>query len=207
MKQETCQNRLPIRQNILASTACQNRQNARILALAAVKLVASGFNSGAFWQVNVQHMVSKAVETGSDGRKQTVNPDPPGRREQAGLEVDQGERMETAKQNPGPAPLRLMDAPTASAGADALAVAQQSKPGVLDALALLPDKALLTSEALALAIGVDRRTIRRMVQRFELPPGVMFGRSKCWQAGAVLRWFEGRAERAQRQVQRLADKA
>ncbi len=79
-------------------------------------------------------------------------------------------------------------------------------PGVLDALAMLPDKTLLTENALASALGVSKRTVRRMVARFELPPAVRFGGRSCWQSGAVLRWFEARADRAARQAGRAASK-
>lgn len=71
-------------------------------------------------------------------------------------------------------------------------------------LAEMPDKALIDETALAAALNVDKRTIRRMVARFELPPGVTFGGRKTWQAGAVLRWFEARAEQAARQAKRAS---
>lgn len=85
------------------------------------------------------------------------------------------------------------------------AASAQDAPGVLAALARLPDKALLTEDALARALDVSKRTVRRMVARFELPPAVRLGGKSTWQAGAVLRWFEARAERAARQAQRAAE--
>lgn len=93
--------------------------------------------------------------------------------------------------------------------APAVDTAQQlvpQTPGVLDALARLPEKTLLTEDALARALGISKRTIRRMVGRFELPPAVRFGGRSTWQSGAVLRWFEARADRAARQAERAAGK-
>ena len=95
---------------------------------------------------------------------------------------------------------------TAGIGSAGLETLRPQAPGVLDALARLPDKTLLTESALARALSVSKRTIRRMVSRFELPPAVRFGGRSCWQAGAVLRWFEARAERLARQAERAADK-
>ena len=76
------------------------------------------------------------------------------------------------------------------------------KGRVVTGLADLPEKALIDETALAAALNVDKRTVRRMVARFELPPGIMFGGRKCWQAGTVLRWFEARADQAARQAKR-----
>lgn len=83
---------------------------------------------------------------------------------------------------------------------------RQQPSGVLDSLARMPEKTLLTEDALARALGVSKRTVRRMVARFELPPAVRFGGRSTWQAGAVLRWFEARADRAAREAQRAASK-
>lgn len=67
---------------------------------------------------------------------------------------------------------------------------------VISSLADLPERAILDETALADALGVKTRTIRRMVQRGELPPGILFAGRATWQAGAILRWFEARAEKA-----------
>ena len=50
---------------------------------------------------------------------------------------------------------------------------------IITELATLPDKALLDERALAEALGVTKRTIRRQVGRYELPPPVkLAGRSE-----------------------------
>ena len=79
---------------------------------------------------------------------------------------------------------------------------------VLPELAELPAGALLDESALAAALGVTARSIRRAVRRGELPPGVLLGGRKQWIAGRVLTWLEARAakaeEAAEREAQRLA---
>ena len=82
----------------------------------------------------------------------------------------------------------------------------ETKGRVCTGLATLPAQTLLDETALADALGTCKRTIRRMVSRYELPPAVRFGGRSTWQAGAVLRWFEGRAERAAQHAERMAKK-
>lgn len=73
-------------------------------------------------------------------------------------------------------------------------------------LAELPAQALLDESALARELSVTKRTVRRMVGRFELPPPVSFAGRSMWQAGRVIAWFEERAERVARNAQREARK-
>lgn len=75
---------------------------------------------------------------------------------------------------------------------------------ILIRLAELPEQAILDEAALAGSLGVTMRTIRRMVGRYELPPPIRFGGRSSWQAGAVLRWFAERAEKAARDAERRA---
>ena len=83
-------------------------------------------------------------------------------------------------------------------------VEPSGKGVVVTALAEMPDKALLDETALAQALGVSKRTIRRMVGRFELPPPVKFAGRSMWQAGKVLAYFEEAAERVSREAERRA---
>ena len=69
-------------------------------------------------------------------------------------------------------------------------------------LAELPAQTLLDEHALAEAIGVTARTIRRMARRGELPPGVPFGGRTTWIVGQVLAHVEERAKRAAQTVER-----
>ena len=61
-------------------------------------------------------------------------------------------------------------------------------------LARLPREALLDQRSLAEALRVSPRTLRRMVTRFEVPPGVKLGARRIWIAGKVLEYLERRAE-------------
>lgn len=75
---------------------------------------------------------------------------------------------------------------------------------VISALAELPERAIVDERALADALQVSKRTVRRMVSRGELPPPVRFGGRAMWQVQAVLTWFEARAARASREAERAA---
>src|SRR5207249_10021577 len=77
---------------------------------------------------------------------------------------------------------------------------------IITTLAELPDRTLLDETALAEALGVTKRTIRRMVGRFELPPPVRFAGRSTWQVGRVVVWFEARADRRAREAERQARK-
>ena len=67
-------------------------------------------------------------------------------------------------------------------------------PGlIIDALAKLPEKAMLDETALAEMFHVTPRTIRRMVQRFELPPPIRLAGRSIWLAGKVLAHIEAAA--------------
>ena len=79
-------------------------------------------------------------------------------------------------------------------------------PGVvITKLADLPERAMLDETALADALGITKRTVRRMVGRYELPPPIRFGGRATWQAGAILKWFEARAEKAFRAAEQRAE--
>ena len=73
---------------------------------------------------------------------------------------------------------------------------------VLVRLAELPAQTILDEQALAGCLQITRRTVRRMVRRFELPPPVEFGGRSTWMAGRVLEHVARRAERAARAAER-----
>lgn len=66
---------------------------------------------------------------------------------------------------------------------------------VITSLAELPEGSILDETALASALKVSTRTLRRMVARFEVPPGVKLGGRKVWIAGKVLEYLTVRAEK------------
>lgn len=81
---------------------------------------------------------------------------------------------------------------------------QSGRSRCITALADLPSRTLLDESALAKAIGVTQRTVRRMVRRHELPPPVVFAGRSTWMVKRVLDHFEARAERAARAAEREA---
>ena len=82
--------------------------------------------------------------------------------------------------------------------AESAITAKAKRLTVITALADLPAKALMDETGLADALGVTKRTVRRMVARFELPPSVPFAGRSTWIVERVLRHIEVRAERAAR---------
>jgi len=73
-------------------------------------------------------------------------------------------------------------------------------------LALMPKESILNERALAAALRVTPRTIRRMVTRAELPPGIRFGGKTIWLAGKVLEHISTNLERAAKEAERVTSK-
>lgn len=65
-----------------------------------------------------------------------------------------------------------------------------SKCFLITKLAELPERTLLDETELADVLKVTPRTIRRMVDRFELPPPVPLAGHSVWMAGKVLDYIE-----------------
>jgi predicted DNA-binding transcriptional regulator AlpA len=97
-------------------------------------------------------------------------------------------------------------APFASAGETEPRPAESvNEPArIVTRLAELPGKALLDEQAMADAFGVSKRTVRRMVSRFEIPPPVSLAGKATWVAERVLAHIEGHAERAARKAEQEA---
>ena len=84
---------------------------------------------------------------------------------------------------------------------------ERSEAGVcLVELAALPDAAELDARALAHALGVHEKTLRRMAQRGELPPGIRQAGKTLWLAGKVRAWIAGRAEQAEKKAKGEIDR-
>ena len=77
-------------------------------------------------------------------------------------------------------------------------------PGIMDSLARLPAQSILDEKVLSTALDVTPRTIRRMVRRHELPPGVPFAGKTVWLAGKILSFLEGKLEQAAKEAEREA---
>ena len=110
-------------------------------------------------------------------------------------------------QAPEAGPKDQATAPQAAPASVGQPAAEPEPQGVFDALAKLPDKALVTETALADLLHMGKRTIRRMVSRHELPPPVRFAGHSTWLAGGILEHFQARAERAARDAERLQRKS
>ena len=70
----------------------------------------------------------------------------------------------------------------------------------------MPEKAMLDEGALAAALGLSKRTVRRMVSRNELPPPFRLAGKSTWFSGKVLLHIEARADREARDAERAAKK-
>ena len=60
---------------------------------------------------------------------------------------------------------------------------------------------ILDSKDLAATLGVCQRTLKRMIARHEVPPGVKLGRRTCWDGGRVQAWIDRRAQEAEKQAE------
>ena len=77
-----------------------------------------------------------------------------------------------------------------------------SLAGIVKGLGELPPGAILEEEALARMFGRHAVSIKRAVERGELPPPVrMFGKPR-WTAGAILAHFEARLQTAKREAEK-----
>ena len=82
--------------------------------------------------------------------------------------------------------------------------AQEMPRGIVKDLGELQPGAILEEAALARIFGRHAVSIKRAVERGELPPSVrMFGKP-CWTAGAILAHLEDRLEAAKREAEREA---
>jgi len=75
---------------------------------------------------------------------------------------------------------------------------------VVEDLGRLPDGAILYEADLARIFGRHPATIRRAIQRRELPPGVRLLGRPAWTAGSILTHIEERLDRAKREVEKDA---
>jgi len=73
----------------------------------------------------------------------------------------------------------------------------------ITALTGLPSGTVLDERALAQALKVSTRTVRRMADRGEIPPGVRLGARKVWLSDKVLAFLSERAEQAEISARRI----
>ncbi|HLX62352.1 MAG TPA: hypothetical protein VKX17_13830 [Planctomycetota bacterium] len=110
--------------------------------------------------------------------------------------------MESIRANQTDEPITNIAATEAGKGASP--VVPLELPGIFDRLARLPGQSILDEKALAEAFGVTPRTIRRMVSRHELPPGIPFAGKTVWLANKVLAYLEAKLDRVAADAERRA---
>jgi hypothetical protein len=86
----------------------------------------------------------------------------------------------------------------------------EDDPGVVQAgqfmrgLADVPPGTLLDEQALATSLHLSPRTVRRLVGRGQLPPGVKLGGRRIWVAGRVIDFVMAEADRLAAATRRVA---
>jgi hypothetical protein len=78
--------------------------------------------------------------------------------------------------------------------------------GIIAVLAELPPEALIDEAGLARIFGRCVKSIKRAIQRHELPPGVRLMGRPTWTARAVLDHLNRRLDEAKRDAERLAQR-
>ena len=82
------------------------------------------------------------------------------------------------------------------------APANSSARGILNALTgLLPGSIIITEAALARVLGKHQISIKRAVQRGELPPSVHFCGEPAWTVDSLVRHLEARLEKAKKEAE------
>ena len=79
-----------------------------------------------------------------------------------------------------------------------------SLPGVIAALAALHPSAIVTEEGVAHLFNRHTVSVKRAVERGELPPPCQLFGSRVWTAGILIRHIERRLEQAARDAERGA---
>ena len=78
--------------------------------------------------------------------------------------------------------------------------------GIIKELAELPEGALITEQGLAQIFNRHQISIKRAVQRGELPAPIRLFGMPTWTAGNILRHIEGRMEQAANERRKIAKK-
>ncbi len=75
-----------------------------------------------------------------------------------------------------------------------------NKHGIITVLAELPESSIVSEEALARILDRHQVSIKRAVERGELPPPIRLLGAPVWTVGSILRHFEGRLESAKKEA-------
>lgn len=79
-------------------------------------------------------------------------------------------------------------------------------PGIIALLGELKPGAILTEEGVARLFNRHVASVKRAVQRGELPPPCRLFGGNAWTAGAIIRHIEARLEQAAKVAERMAQK-
>jgi hypothetical protein len=79
-------------------------------------------------------------------------------------------------------------------------------PGIIAALGELKPGAIITEEGMAHLFGRHVASVKRAVQRGELPPPCRLFGGNAWTVGALVRHIESRLEEAAQEAERTARK-
>ena len=79
-------------------------------------------------------------------------------------------------------------------------------PGIIATLGELKPGAIITEQGAAHLFGRHMTSVKRAVERGELPPPCRLFGGNAWTAGALVRHIEGRLEEAAKEAERTARK-
>jgi len=79
-------------------------------------------------------------------------------------------------------------------------------PGIIAALGELKSSAIVTEEGVAYLFNRHVASVKRAVQRGELPPPCRLFGQNAWTVGTLIRHIEDRLERAAEEAERVAQK-
>ena len=79
-------------------------------------------------------------------------------------------------------------------------------PGIIATLGELKPGAIITEQGAAHLFGRHVASVKRAVERGELPPPCRLFGGNAWTAGALVRHIEGRLEEAAKEAERTARK-
>jgi predicted DNA-binding transcriptional regulator AlpA len=86
-----------------------------------------------------------------------------------------------------------------------LTTRQEAAGGLcITGLAEMPERTLLDERAMASALHVSPRTIRRMVMRGQLPAGIKLGSRRMWLVGKVTEFLSAESDKSAAEARRIA---
>ncbi|HBC89308.1 MAG TPA: hypothetical protein DCZ94_20395 [Lentisphaeria bacterium] len=84
--------------------------------------------------------------------------------------------------------------------AEEVTVDKNKKGLLVDELAKLPEKTIMDEGKLASILKISTRTLRRLVQRAEIPPPISLGGRSVWLSDRILAYLNTSAEQAEKEA-------